>query len=219
MSRLQSFDYLQPYYSQQPKLSTPIKTPRQSKKEQNELKELIIEQLAAKVRQNQAKPKKAPSKKGKGVLNSFINNLPFEAHVPGYNYLGPGTKYEQRITGKYGKSKQIPVNDLDFAALQHDDIYNDYYDVPNRTQADYKLREAAQNIYQSPDHSLGERASAYATDKIIALKNLIGAGKKKPGKTKTKAKVNKEILASGIDYNQLIDSLIEEEEQEEEEKK
>ena len=29
---------------------------------------------------------------GKGVVNKLINNLPFEAHLPGHNFTGPGTK-------------------------------------------------------------------------------------------------------------------------------
>lgn len=30
--------------------------------------------------------------KGKGLVNSIINKLPFELHLPGYQYCGPGTK-------------------------------------------------------------------------------------------------------------------------------
>lgn len=33
---------------------------------------------------------------GSGILNDFINNLPFELHVPGYQYLGPGTKLRKK---------------------------------------------------------------------------------------------------------------------------
>jgi len=28
---------------------------------------------------------------GRGIINSLINSLPFEAHVPGYQFCGPGT--------------------------------------------------------------------------------------------------------------------------------
>lgn len=31
-------------------------------------------------------------RRGGGIVNSVINNLPFEAHIPGgYQYCGPGT--------------------------------------------------------------------------------------------------------------------------------
>ncbi|KAK9754610.1 hypothetical protein QE152_g1138 [Popillia japonica] len=36
-------------------------------------------------------------KQGGGVLNSLINNLPVELHLPGYQYCGPGTKLQKRI--------------------------------------------------------------------------------------------------------------------------
>ena len=34
---------------------------------------------------------------GSGIVNDIINNLPFELHVPTYQYLGPGTKLEKRL--------------------------------------------------------------------------------------------------------------------------
>jgi hypothetical protein len=34
---------------------------------------------------------------GRGVLNTIINNLPFEAHIPGYQWCGPGTKIAKRL--------------------------------------------------------------------------------------------------------------------------
>jgi hypothetical protein len=44
---------------------------------------------------------------GRGILNSVINKLPVELHIPGYNYCGPGTKLSKRLSrGDKG------VNDL-----------------------------------------------------------------------------------------------------------
>ena len=35
---------------------------------------------------------------GKGVVNKLINNLPFEAHLPGLHFTpGPGTKLYRRL--------------------------------------------------------------------------------------------------------------------------
>ena len=35
-------------------------------------------------------------RRGRGVLNKVINNLPVEMHIPGYQYCGPGTKLTKR---------------------------------------------------------------------------------------------------------------------------
>lgn len=34
---------------------------------------------------------------GDGLLNKAINNLPFEMHLPKYNFCGPGTKLGKRL--------------------------------------------------------------------------------------------------------------------------
>ena len=33
---------------------------------------------------------------GKGFMNGLINKLPFEMHLPGHNFTGPGTKLSKR---------------------------------------------------------------------------------------------------------------------------
>lgn len=37
---------------------------------------------------------------GGSVLNSVINLLPLELHLPGYKFCGTGTKLKQRLTNK-----------------------------------------------------------------------------------------------------------------------
>lgn len=39
-------------------------------------------------RKKKSKGKKKNISKGGGIVNSIIDALPFEAHVPGYHYLG-----------------------------------------------------------------------------------------------------------------------------------
>ena len=40
------------------------------------------------------------NRRGKGLLNKIINNLPVELHIPGYQYCGPdGTKLTKRGNG------------------------------------------------------------------------------------------------------------------------
>lgn len=34
---------------------------------------------------------------GQGIMNKLINKLPFEMHLPGHNFTGPGTKFNKRL--------------------------------------------------------------------------------------------------------------------------
>lgn len=104
---------------------------------------------------------------GTGLLNSFINNLPFELHSPGYNYLGPGTnlhlKEEKGI---------LPVNKLDEAAKEHDIAYEKCKDLSNRHAADKILARKAKERVYAPDASLNEKVNAYLTSKAMTIKRL-----------------------------------------------
>lgn len=48
-------------------------------------------------------------KNGSGLVNSFIDNLPLELHIPGYEYLGLGInldlKLSQRVKPKISYMK------------------------------------------------------------------------------------------------------------------
>lgn len=41
--------------------------------------------------------RKLKKKREKGVVNTLINKLPFELHVPMYQYCGPGTRLEKHL--------------------------------------------------------------------------------------------------------------------------
>ena len=43
------------------------------------------------------KTKFIKAQKGGSLLNKAINNLPFEMHLPGHNFTGPGTKLKKRL--------------------------------------------------------------------------------------------------------------------------
>jgi len=56
--------------------------------------------------------------KGRGLLNRAINTLPFELHIPGYQFCGPGMHLEKRLArGDRG------INPLDAACREHDIAY------------------------------------------------------------------------------------------------
>lgn len=123
-------------------------------------------------------------KRGKGLVNSLINKLPFEAHVPGYQYCGPGTNLKKRLLrGDPG------INQLDAACKEHDIAYDKYKSNEDRTKADQKLStEAVKRIF-SKDSTLGERTVALAV--ATAMKTKIGLSKVGMGIRKRKSKKSK----------------------------
>lgn len=57
---------------------------------------------------------------GGSFLNTIINKLPFEMHLPGHQFTGPGTKLDKRLNAD-GTYK--PINRVDNAAYNHDLCY------------------------------------------------------------------------------------------------
>lgn len=111
--------------------------------------------------------------KGGGLLNSFINNLPFELHLPGYNYCGPGTNLEKRLArGDRG------INQLDDACMQHDIAYAKYNDLDNRHKADLQLLDMAKKRLKSKDARRGEKIASWLVNKVMKTKVKSGAGLK-----------------------------------------
>ncbi|KAJ8917906.1 hypothetical protein NQ315_002599 [Exocentrus adspersus] len=75
---------------------------------------------------------------GEGVLNSIIDKLPGEIHIPGYQFCGPGTKLKERLSkGQQG------VNPLDGFCRKHDIAYSQSSDLQDRNKADYELEQRA----------------------------------------------------------------------------
>src|SRR5438552_12785128 len=107
--------------------------------------------------------------RGKGLMNSLINTLPFEAHVPGYNYLGPGTNFDLRR-----EKGSKPTNKLDEAAMLHDLAYSKTNNLSDRHAADYKLQHDAWKRVTNPDASLGEKATAWLVTNAMKAKQAIG---------------------------------------------
>lgn len=127
---------------------------------------------------------------GKGLLNSVINKIPFEMHLPGYQYCGPGTKLAKRVArGDKG------INPLDAACKDHDISYTKYSDGKERSDADRELLKKAWKRVKSRDASLAERAAALAVSTAMKGKlavSKLGKGlpitKKMKTKTKTTAR-------------------------------
>lgn len=72
----------------------------------------------------------------KSALDLLCDLMPFEMHVPGYKFCGPGTKLTERL-----ERGDVGINPLDEACREHDMSYNDKN--ANRTKADRLLAERA----------------------------------------------------------------------------
>jgi len=60
-------------------------------------------------------------KAGSGLLNKAVNNLPFEMHLPGHNFTGPGTRLDRRLSPNLTpKEWSKPINRVDTAAYHND---------------------------------------------------------------------------------------------------
>lgn len=117
---------------------------------------------------------------GRGFVNSLINNLPFELHLPGYSYCGPGTKLQERLS-----RKDPGINGLDKACKEHDIAYSKYKDIETRHIADKILEEKAWQRFKAKDSTLGERLNAVLVTNTMKAKTKLGMGNKS-GKIKKK---------------------------------
>lgn len=108
---------------------------------------------------------------GNGLINSAINKLPFELHIPGYNFCGPGTKLQKRLgRGDTG------VNGLDNSCKKHDIQYSMNKDLRLRHEADELLAKEALKRVRSKDASVGERLAALGVAGLMKAKVKLGMG-------------------------------------------
>lgn len=132
--------------------------------------------------------KRNKNKFGGNLINRIIDKLPFELHVPSYQYCGPGTKLKKRLArGDPGK------NPLDAACKTHDIAYDQYKDSSERSKADKVLQKEALKRVFSKDASFGERAVALGVAAAMKVKRSIsgkGLAKKKKRKAKKKQQVS-----------------------------
>ena len=138
---------------------------------------------------------------GSGLLNTLINNLPFEAHIPFYNFAGPGTKLKKRL-----ERGDCGINPLDSACKEHDIAYAKNLDVKNRNLADKHLAGKAWERVLAKDSTLGEKLAAYTVANIMNIKTKFGMGlteKKKTNRRKTKSQKKTKILKKKENYYQF----------------
>lgn len=122
----------------------------------------------------------SPTKGTQGglILNKVINTLPFEMHLPGHNFTGPGTNLKKRFNPDLTpKEWSKPINRVDNAAYHHDECYLINKDTKTRNKV------CGSNMINELDGivnpSLRERLDRSIVDKIISSKMNFGMGIKK----------------------------------------
>lgn len=73
---------------------------------------------------------------GTGVVDYFLNKLSFESHLTGYQYCGPGTKLEKKLT-----QGGTDINELNKSCRCHDTAYSKCSNLHDRHNADYELEQ------------------------------------------------------------------------------
>lgn len=111
---------------------------------------------------------------GYGFFNTLINKLPFELHIPKYQFCGPGTHLSKRLArGDQG------INPLDAACKEHDIIYSQNPEnLSVRHEADKFLAKRAVERILAKDSNFGEKTAAIGVAGAMKVKQKLGMGLK-----------------------------------------
>ena len=117
-------------------------------------------------------------KTGTGLFNKAVNSLPFELHLPGHNFTGPGTRLDRRLnpdlTPKYWSK---PINRVDTAAYHHDLCYAKHQD---RKARNYICdRNMLRELDEISSPTLRERLERGLVRNLINTEANLGLGFKK----------------------------------------
>lgn len=89
------------------------------------------------------------------VFDALVELLPFEMHLPGHEFCGPGTNLEKRL-----KNGDRGISKLDSACREHDIAYAGKGD---KRKADQKLVDQAFSRMLAGDTEPDERTAALVT--------------------------------------------------------
>lgn len=122
--------------------------------------------------------KKCQFVNGSGFVNNMINKLPFEMHLPGHNFTGPGTRLAKRLKSDgTPQDWSKPINRIDSAAYKHDLCYRDNPSTETRnSKCDKGMLKEMGSIYNP---TIRERMERGLVSKIIGAKQKFGMGTKK----------------------------------------
>lgn len=144
-----------------------------------------------------------PDEGSGGFFNSLINKLPFELHLPGYKFCGPGTLLKERL-----ERGHTPKNSLDASCREHDIAYSQNREsLEARHKADKILEEAAWNRAKDSSASLGERISGVAIAGIMKAKRKIGAGHKTKKLKRARRKTKRGAGHKKVCLRKILDAV------------
>ena len=115
-----------------------------------------------------------------GDIQKFSSKLPGfvwskysgEKHLPGYAYLGPGTRLDIRLDeNNIPKSGEEPINEIDRLAYIHDLAYQNSDDIDERHRAD---QEMINGLKQLKNLSIPQRFIRTLIIKLFQAKILAG---------------------------------------------
>ena len=112
---------------------------------------------------------------GGSFLNTLVNKLPFEMHLPGHNFTGPGTKL-YKILNPDGTPKEwsIPINRVDSAAYHQDVCYSKHDDT--KTMNEVCDKTMLNELNGIVDQTLRKRIDKSIVRKLINAKVKVGLG-------------------------------------------
>lgn len=153
---------------------------------------------------NKSSKQHSLKKIGSGIINSLINKLPFEAHIPGYQYCGPGTNLKKRL--KRGDSG---INGLDTACKSHDIAYSTQKSLQDIHKADKLLEESAWERVKAKDSKFSEKAAAWAVTTAMKVKRKLGMGvSKRKHRNRKPTHKKKRIFWKEVILHYLLQKLL-----------
>ena len=112
--------------------------------------------------------------RSKGIFYDLLCQLPFEIHIPGHNFTGPGTDLSKRLTSTltfWEDSK--PVNLVDQAAFRHDVGYLMSNDSCMRESLDLELLDDMENIMETEEATAKEKMEAFIVNIVMTARCVL----------------------------------------------
>ena len=123
-------------------------------------------------------------KSGSGLFNKAVSNLPFELHLPGHNFTGPGTRLDRRLNPDLTpKAWSKPINRVDSAAYHHDLCYAKHQD--RKTRNEVCDRGMIRELDEITNPTLRERLERSLVRNLINTKAHFGLGVRKKSRSST----------------------------------
>ena len=105
------------------------------------------------------------------IVDVINKTFPFEKHLPGMKYCGPGTNLKKKLLedGVTPRKEYQPSDRVDEIALQHDIAYSRYENLVHRVEADKTMLKELRHIKNPTCTERMERCVVYP---IMAIKHF-----------------------------------------------